>query len=178
MKPITPSKIILSVVAAEVVFQALRAIADRQPAPAHPFNPAEEPKSRPAPARLLCVGVLQQLLGIVMRAFNCSFAGMGASHPSPKQTYRPRTGRAGITDHGELWTPDLDEVSRSGSRDALAEKLKDPAWAGVLAANDGNVSLTNAARAVPMPKTTQFVERLDRNPFVGMGMKDHSKGSH
>ncbi len=63
-----------------------------------------------------------------------------------------------------------EETHLTGSLQGLAEKLKDPAWAGVLAANEGNISLTDAKRAVPMPNSAQFVERLDRNPHVGKGM--------
>lgn len=62
-----------------------------------------------------------------------------------------------------------------GSMQGVAEKLKDPAWAGLLEANAGNISLTDAERAVPMPKSAQFVERLDRNQFIGQGMKDRSR---
>lgn len=69
----------------------------------------------------------------------------------------------------------LEENYLKGSMQGIADKLKNPAWAGVLAANEGNISLADAERAVPMPNTAQFVGRLDRNPFVGRGMKDRSR---
>lgn len=65
--------------------------------------------------------------------------------------------------------------SLHGNLQGLAGKLKDPAWAGMLAANEGNVALTEAERAVPMPNSAQFVQRLDKNPYVGQGMKPHNR---
>jgi hypothetical protein len=68
-----------------------------------------------------------------------------------------------------------EDTHLTGSLQGFTEKLKDPAWAGMLAANAGNIALTDAERAVPMPKSAQFVERLDRNPYVGKGMKNHDR---
>ena len=62
-----------------------------------------------------------------------------------------------------------------GDMRGLTEKLQDPAWSGALAANAGNISLTDAERAVPMPGSAHLVQRLDRNPFIGGGMRDHSR---
>ena len=64
-----------------------------------------------------------------------------------------------------------EELHLKGDMQGIAGKLKDPAWAGVLAANDGNTSLTDAERAVPKPNE-RSVCRLRQGFGVGDGYPD------
>lgn len=189
MKRIHTTNLLLGVIAAEVVFLAAHAIANRQPAADRPFR-AELPEpenSRGHSSTRSVSGALARVAQSLRRWF------IGTDGESARGAGRPRDRRehddADIRGRNRLATspsndrlrhagPESDQndgASLQGNMQGIAEKLKDPAWSGALAANDGNISLTDAERAVPMPRSARFVERLDRNPFIGGGMKDHSR---
>lgn len=182
MKRVNTTNVVLSIFAAEVVLLTVKAFADRQAAADQSLRPVEGAVPPTFAGPFLLVNVLQQTVGLLGRllfGYKESYrfgdgrddSGLRATHfalPN-RGKYQARIDNA---DHDE------EAIEVTGDMQGFAEKLKDPAWAGVLAANDGNVSLTNAERAVPMPNSAKLVQRLDRNPFVGKGMKDHSRGPH
>ena len=64
-----------------------------------------------------------------------------------------------------------EELHLKGDMQGIAAELNDPAWAGVLAANAGNISQTDAERAVPLPNE-RSVCRLRQGFGVGDGYPD------
>lgn len=184
MKKTTITNLVLGLVAAEVVYLTAQAIADRQTARANAY-PSRVPA---APPTTTPMGFLSSLLhhasGMLRRlffGFDADDAGQDLERERDEFLRRREAAEssARYTDHGQQRLEGGAQaalpVELKGSMDGIAEKLKDPAWAGVLAANDGNIALTDAERAVPMPKSAQFVQRLDRNPYIGQGMKEHRR---
>ena len=192
MKKANITNIVLGIIAAEVVFQTVQAIADRQLAVGKYSRPEEQPKPQKAGGHFFLGAALQQAIGLL----RCLFFGSksestrgaqcvreGVESHGPQDAERKFSGKQGSVasyTHRDAQPADNEEheeegVHLKGSMEGIAEKLKDPAWVGVLAANDGNVSLTDSQRAVPMPNSAQFLQRLDKNPFIGKGMRDHSR---
>ena len=180
MKKINPTNVVPGIIAAEVVLLTVKAFAGRLPDADKAFVP-EGPSGPPKAAEppFLVVGAFQRVIGLLRRWI----PGAGLDTPSHTRRVRGRVGSHRPYDEEEEHSEDQaddheGEIHLKGDMQGVAEKLKDPAWAGVLAANDGNISLTNAERAVPMPNSGKLVQRLDRNPYVGKGMKDHSRDPH
>ena len=170
----------------------MQSFADRPPAENPSFRLAEQPTPPKARRRFLFGEALSQAVGLLRRLFwgseadntNGSQAGRKQAQCLPDQDAEKSYSRkqrsvAGLAvrsvhqAHSE--GHEDGEIQLKGNLEGIAEKLKDPAWAGVLAANHGNVSLTDAERAVPMPNSGKFVQRLDKNPFIGQGIKEHSR---
>lgn len=197
MKRLNTTNLILGIIAAEVVCLTVQAIADR-PYPSARQKSAQDqkPDPKPGPTYFPIWNVMDQLAGWFRNLF--------FGPPSPRPPLRRAAGQRSRLrqrptdsawdrnhdhdrdhdDHSQNQGRDQDHYqdfsgennpALKGSMQGLTEKLKDPAWAGMLAANAGNVALTDAARAVPMPNAGKFVERLDRNPYVGNGMKNRSR---
>ena len=175
--PANITNMLLGIIAIEVVVLTVQAIADRQPAPDKSTRPIGRFKPQKSPSQFVLIQALNHVTNLLrwlfVREKAASLQRNGArSEARGVQVFEGK--------HSERSTRHMDgkeasELELKGSMQGISEKLNDPAWAGVLAANDGNISLTDAERAVPMPKSAQFVERLDRNPFVGKGMKDHKR---
>ncbi|MES2469444.1 MAG: hypothetical protein V4675_19220 [Verrucomicrobiota bacterium] len=192
MKRTNITNIVLGIIAAEVVIQTMQAFANRPFKEHQSLRHAEQPEPQEMPRRFLLGEALSQVAGLLRRLFS----GSDAHHTNGSQAGREQAqslpvpdaegrntgkqrGAPGLGDRSvrQAHTDGREdgEIQLKGSMEGIAEKLKDPAWAGVLASNHGNVALTDAERAVPMPDSAQFVERLDKNPFIGQGMKDHSR---
>lgn len=178
MKKITPTNILLGIIAAEVVALTVAAMAARQSGKVPYFPSMDHPEPQEAPERLSFGEALQRAAGLLRRFFFPSGIneapdyGRGGNDRKAGNRFYDADRRKAPVQSGE---EDQREIGREDQPPHIAAKLKDPAWAGLLAANDGNISLTEAERAVPMPNSAQFVGRLDKNPFVGKGMKDHSR---
>lgn len=174
--PANITNMLLGIIAIEVVVLTAQAISDRQPAPDKSTGPIGRFKPQKSPSQF----VLSQALNHVTNLLRWLFVREKAASSHRRARSEARGVQVFEGKHFERSTPHTDrkkdaELELRGSMQGISDKLNDPAWAGVLAANDGNISLTDAERAVPMPKSAQFVERLDRNPFVGNGMKDHKR---
>lgn len=185
--PDNTTNILLGVIAIQVALLTVQAIAGRQPVAGRSHGPARRPKLQNSPRESLLSGVLDQAAAFLRwllgrektdiyrrngkRSDSRSDWDSEGKYSGSKDSTAHRAGQSAQT----LDSEEEEEMHLKGSMLGIAGKLNDPAWAGVLAANDGNISLTDAERAVPMPKSAQFVARLDRNPFVGKGMKDHPR---
>lgn len=168
MKKLNLTNIVLGIIAAEVVYQTLHACADRVAALETPDPPAVPAKRRKSHGPFLIGEALNHVFSLLRRSI---FGPPMDPAPDSRALGNRNRGQQTADPAGE----EKEEIPLKGSMQGIAEKMKDPAWAGALAANDGNIALADAGRAVPMPNSAQFVERLDRNPFVGQGMKDHSR---
>ena len=174
------TNIILGIIAAEVVYLTVQAFADRQLAAGKCFPSADQTKPQKAPVRFLFMEALHHVTGLLRSLFSDAKTDMIQGAPRLRRrlvSLRPQH-EGGTYSDGANEEPEEEGIDLKGSMQGIAAKLKDPAWAGVLAANDGNISLTDAERAVPMPDSAKFVERLDKNPFIGKGMKAHSRNEH
>ena len=169
---VTLTNILLGVIAAEVVVLTVQAFAERQASAAADgggsLGSAPQHKPQPHTAYFPLREALHQAALFFRRLFGQGGDFVESQDMAPS-AYRARPHAGMAADE------DGDGPHFKGSLQGITEKMKDPAWAGLLAANDGNIALTDANRAVPMPNSGQFVERLDKNPYVGKGMKDHSR---
>lgn len=177
MKKVNPTNIVLGIIAAEVVLLTVKAFAECLPAAEQTPRRENQRGPQKAAAPFLIVQALRRVIGEVHRLIlglkpDFTQGSPGGQDVEQANDYPSDDPVENFSDTDEV---PAEAILLKGDMQGVAVKLKDPAWAGVLAANDGNVSLTNAERAVPMPNPGQLVERLDRNPYVGKGMKDHSR---
>ena len=165
---VTLTNILLGVIAAEVVVPTVQAFAERQASAAAGGGKSVGAAPQPHMAYFPLREALHQAVLFFRRLF-----GQGDDSLDPQQTAPPAD--RGSTQAFRAADQDDHEPQFKDTLTGIADKLKDPAWAGMLAANDGNIALTDAKRAVPMPNSSQYAGRPDKNPYVGKGMKDHGR---
>lgn len=197
MKKPTLSNVLLGIIAAEVIYLTAQAIAERFPAEEATDGPEEQPEPKQMGGDSMWSRAWHQAVTMLKRYFSEEGSDFpdtarrswqqpgsnrlrdvrsGGGKQSGQSAGRAQADRADEEEgRDESHDADHDGLHLHGSMQGISEKMKDPAWAGMLAANGGDIALTDAARAVPMPKSARFVQRLDRNPYVGKGMRNHSK---
>lgn len=196
MKKITTSNIVLGIIAAEVLFLTAQAIAERPSAPADDSPPDSRPRPKNKVGDSLLARAWHQASTMLKRFFSDPLtdfpdtARRGWQQKGSNRLRNVQNRESGGGHKGERFrghdrqSVESQEDGNDTGTDAqrnlpgFAEKMNDPVWAGMLAANHGNAALADAARAVPMPKSARFVERLDRNPYIGKGMKDRSRNRY
>lgn len=166
MKRVHTTNVLLGVIAAEVILLTLNALAERRDELAASGH-AHQPEGRNRQDQSSSGGLVQRLLRGLGRMF-FGFTDDGKDEGRSRRDYLRQAEEAGMVGKEDRTEEEHDRPVPEG-------KFKDPAWAGLLAANNGNIALTQAERAVPMPKSAQYLGRLDKNPHVGKGMRDHSR---